>query len=155
MLAAPSKRGCVRAGSVEEARAHAEALLVATQRGGGDAVPELLAAELSASAERCRGSWPERGRPDPVRGSCMLGGRLTLEVSSTVVAERGGDCTCSCAAPVGWDAAGTGQVIAVELVALGYRSGNVEILFNFQDGASRCCGTPAWHARHPAPPRCM
>ena len=125
----------VPAGSVEEARAHAETLLRSAQRASGDVAPELLAAELSASAERCKGSWPERGRPDPVRGGCTLGGQLTLEVSSTVVAERGGDCTCSCAAPLGWDAAGAGQVIAVELIALGYRSGNVEILFNFQDGA--------------------
>lgn len=105
------------------------------QRPQPHAVPRQLDALLASASQRTRHSWPERGRPDPVRARCMLGGQLALEVTSTEFAPGRGAYTCSCAAPVGWDAA-KGETVRQALVALGYQSGDIELLFNFQEGAA-------------------
>ena len=122
------------AATVEGARQRALSLMRAVQHPQPHAVARQLDALLATSGKRTRDSWPERGRPDPVRDNCMLGGQLALEVTSTVIPPARAACTCSCAAPVGWDAS-RGEVLRQGLLALGYASGDVELLFNFQDGA--------------------
>ena len=99
----------------------------------------ILGAAVAESAHRCAGEWPARGRPDPVRQHCMLGGQLSLEVAS-LPATTGmrQPLTASCAAPVGWDNTanhGAGGAAKCEVVAAGYANGAVELLVNSAQGA--------------------
>ena len=108
-------------------------------RHGGDALDHILGAAVASSARRCEGAWPARGRPDPVRQQCMLGGQLSLEVASQPV--RGGApqlLTASCSAPVGWDQSrnqGLGAVASCNIVAAGYANGSTELIFDSGRGA--------------------
>lgn len=121
----PQYRGCAQSlGSAAELG----------ERSGGDALGRILGAAVASSARRCRGAWPARGRPDPVRQHCMLGAQLSLEVASQPV--RGGApqlLTASCAAPVGWDHSGnqgSGAIARCDVVAAGYANGSAELLFD-------------------------
>eukprot|EP00892_Ulva_mutabilis_P004663 jgi/Ulvmu1/2569/UM014_0020.1 len=106
--------------------------------GSDDAFAVVLRAAVAASAQRCVGEWPSRGRPDPVRQHCMLGGQLSLEVASHPVATGTRHAlTASAAAPVGWDHSaeqGGGAVARCEVVAAGYANGAVELLFDTGQG---------------------
>jgi hypothetical protein len=120
--------------SIADALEHNESLGERMHAHKQGKLSQQLEQELALSRRRNQGSWPERGRPDPVRRHCMLGGQLTLEVSSTTISSGRAECTCSCAASLGWDTTGSGQVIQAELIVLGYHSGDVDVLFNLQDG---------------------
>jgi hypothetical protein len=86
----------------------------------------------------------------------MLGGQLTLEVTSTTVSSGRTDCVCSCSATLGWDASGTGSAVHSEIIVLGYRSGDVDVLFNLQDGREPLTVELRSRDREPlAPVTCM
>lgn len=127
------------AGSVEQAQALATSHMRRRRGRSSAALSTALRDELTASKARTAGCWPERGRPDPQRQNCMLGGQLALEVMTTELPRGGAACTCSCASALGWEGGkggGGGSLVDVELVALGYGNGSVDILFNCQPGAA-------------------
>jgi hypothetical protein len=123
---------------VEQAFQRASALMSPVRGRSNCSLPNLLQEELSSSRARTVDCWPERGRPDPVRQHCMLGGQLSLEVSSMPLPRAQAVCTCICAMPLGWDAtrgaAHGGVSVEFEMLALGYANGHVELLFNLEDG---------------------
>lgn len=111
-------------------------------RHGGDALDHILGAAVASSARRCEGAWPARGRPDPVRQQCMLGGQLSLEVACEAVCGGAPQLlTASCSAPVGWDQSrnqGLGAVASCNIVAAGYANGSIELIFDSGRGAHPC-----------------
>jgi hypothetical protein len=100
---------------------------------GAGGLPAALDAAIEDSAARAGGAWPVRGRPDPVRTGCMLGGQLVLDVASRPLPAPAGTpaCTCHCAAPLAWGAGvGSRQGQRAQLLVLGYADGTIQLTFD-------------------------